>query len=414
MVDVAFEHWRYVFPDEELVRYGSPYFDTQTAGKALLASLSNGAARVTSHAANFDPKQILCANEAFPEAALADPLADLEVWDDWRTGIRSFPYAGRYSKLGIRRQETKTSATSSVGVIGEIMAGVYAQAGIAPWVLVRVIRHWPDFIFYIGGDRYAFVESKAFTGETGVRKSSWLQLPDKLLGECLVTAVQQLNSDPFVQVWGAFTHIEQISPLRLRVIFLELDAGDDHRSEKSKRVLPDAVIAGIAERVLRTSLFRLDERKLKSLEGRRRGIPREERRRFERALTQAAIQELEDILIDHAVKVAVLQSRQAVEQKIRGLVRKAYVAERIEGARLYGALEQARTGNMSRIRAVGTETIYVGSLDREAFAAISASWTSSWESANQPWKQIGEASLWRCGGAVFTIADTEFEGEKFR
>lgn len=414
MISVSFEHWRYVFPDEELVRYGSPYFDTQRAGKALLTSLSSGAARVTSHQASFDPKQILCANEAFPEAALADPLADLEVWDDWRTGIRSFPYPGRYSKLGIRRQETKTSATSSVGVIGEIMAGLYAQAGIAPWVLVRVIRHWPDFIFYIGGDRYAFVESKAFTGETGVRKSSWLRLPDKLLGECLVMAVQQLNSDPFVQVWGGFTHIEQISPLRLRVIFLELDAGDDHRSEKSKRVLPDAVIAGIAERVLRTSLLRLHERELKPLEGRRRGIPKEARRSFERALIQAAIQELEDILIDQAVKVAVLQSRRAVEQEIRGLVRKAYVAERMEGSRLYGALEQAQTGNMSRIRTVGTEMIYVGSLDHEAFAATSASWTRSWENANQPWKQLGGASLWRCGGAIFAIADTDFEGEKFR
>ena len=33
--------------------------------------------------------------------------------------------------------------------MGEIMTGLFAQAGIAPWVLVRVIRRWPDFILYL-------------------------------------------------------------------------------------------------------------------------------------------------------------------------------------------------------------------------------------------------------------------------
>jgi len=96
------------------------------------------------------------------------------------------------------------------------MAGLYAQAGIAPWVLVRVIRHWPDFIFYTGDDRYAFVEAKAYTGEVNEQNGGlWTQIPGDLLSECLMDAVQQLNADPFVKVWGAFTYIEQISPFRL-------------------------------------------------------------------------------------------------------------------------------------------------------------------------------------------------------
>jgi len=414
MVEVAFEHWRYVFKEEELVRYGSPYFDVQTAGKALIGSVGSGAVQVSAHRTTFDPKQILCANEAFPEAALADPLADLEVWDDWRTGIRSFPYPGRYSKLGIRRQETKTSATSSVGVVGEIMAGLYAQAGIAPWVLVRVIRHWPDFIFYIGGDRYAFVESKAYTGDESAQKSACFQLPNKLVGECLVSAVQQLNSDPHVQVWGAFTHIRQISPLQMRVVFLELDASEDRRASRPQRVVPDAVVVGIAERALRTSFGRLGDREREALETRSSSMRKEYRRKLERALIDAALRELEEILLDQDVKVAVLQSRQDIENAVRKLVRRAHVAEHVEGGRLYSALERAQLGNMSRIRAVGTESVYVGSLDAREFAAVTRGWTKSWENAPEPWRRIHTTSVWRCGGAVFAIAGPDFEGSPFR
>ncbi len=99
MIDVTFQHWSYVFSGEELSRYGSRYFSQKTAGQVLLKAMREKATRKSSHQAAFDPKQILCANEAFPEAAIADPLADLEVWDDWRSGSRAFPYPGRYSRL---------------------------------------------------------------------------------------------------------------------------------------------------------------------------------------------------------------------------------------------------------------------------------------------------------------------------
>src|SRR5262249_23610494 len=161
---------------------------------------------------------------------------------DWRTGLRAFPYPGTYSKLGIVEQESKTSASSSVGVLGEIMTGVYAQAGIAPWVLVRVIRRWPDFIFTLRNNRYAFVEAKAFTNGG----PSTHGIPNPLLAECLVTSVQQLNADPYVQVWSAFTNVRQITPLTLHVIFLEMDTNDLRRRANASRVLPDVVVNGLA------------------------------------------------------------------------------------------------------------------------------------------------------------------------
>jgi hypothetical protein len=161
MIHVSFQHWCHVFSDKALIRYGSPHFDSHSAGQALRQEVVDRASQVEDVALQFSEEAILCANEAFPEAAVADPLADLEIWDEWSTGVRSFPYPGKYGRLGIQTQGPKTSSPASVGVIGEIMAGLFAQQGVAPWVLVRVIQKWPDFIFAEHDERYAFVEAKA-------------------------------------------------------------------------------------------------------------------------------------------------------------------------------------------------------------------------------------------------------------
>src|SRR4051794_6577371 len=108
MIDVSFEHWRYTFPDALLARYGSPHYSRKEAGDVYADHVSTSAEQAASVALQFREEQILCGNEAFPEAAVAVPVADLEVWDEWRSGMRDFPYPGRYSKLGITRQDEKT------------------------------------------------------------------------------------------------------------------------------------------------------------------------------------------------------------------------------------------------------------------------------------------------------------------
>ena len=263
MIDVSFEHWAYELPEELLVRYGSPHFDENSAGRALSLEVKRDATRVTSHSMVFQSSQILCGNEAFPEAAVADPIADLEVWHDWRSGIRAFPYPGRYGRLGIRRQEAKTSSPSSVGVLGEIMVGLYSQAGISPWIIVRVIRRWPDFIFYTEATgRYAFVEAKAFTQESSGRSGLSVRIPDALLGECLVKAVHQTNADPFVTVWGSFTDIVQVAPMRLLVTFLELNPPSSKLDFDLPRFLPQPVLVGLAERAISRAIQREDENEI--------------------------------------------------------------------------------------------------------------------------------------------------------
>ena len=97
-----------------------------------------------------------------------------------RMGVRNrvFPYPGKFSRLGLTHQEPKIAAPSSVCVLGEIMTDILLEAMISPDVLVRVIRHWPDFIFFLGHDVYAFIESKAFTQAT---ISGGLQIDSRLL-----------------------------------------------------------------------------------------------------------------------------------------------------------------------------------------------------------------------------------------
>jgi hypothetical protein len=407
-VEVFFEHLRYEFPDEQLIRYGSPYFDIRTAGLDLIKFFRSDVKKISDHTAIFDPRQLLSANESFPEAALSDPLADLEVWDDWRTGLRAFPYPGTYSKLGITQQESKTSASSSVGVLGEIMAGIYAQAGIAPWVLVRVIRHWPDFIFALHKNRYAFVEAKAFNSNGGT--NSAYGIPHGLLAEFLVTSLQQLNADPYVQVWGAFTEVQQITPLTLHVVFVETDTNDARRKALSTRVLPDVVVNGLAERALNTSLHRIDEDYIKFLTEGKARLSGSERRDLEVALISAAMQEVENMLVDQELKVVMLQSRETIEHQLAKLVKKVRPKDGFKTRRLFGAIGAGAPEGLARVRSIGAGAIFASKLSTREYVNVTTEWTQDWEMANQAWATVEHTPIWRCGGALLAISDDNLDG----
>jgi len=180
------------FPEDLLRKYGSRYFSRNEAGKVFTKEIYRQARRVSSLDLTFAAEQIRSGNEAFPEAAVADPIVDLQIWDEWRSGARYFPYPGRYNKLDITKQDKKISSPSSVGVLGEIMADFFAQEGVSPFVLVRVIRRWPDFIFSDRDGNYSFVESKAFTGYPE-RKRTVLRgrVKDYLIIEGALDAAQQ-------------------------------------------------------------------------------------------------------------------------------------------------------------------------------------------------------------------------------
>lgn len=403
-IHVNFEHWRCALRDEWLVRYGSPHFEPSRARQELCARLQDDLHRVSGpvHLA-FDRLQLLAANEAFPEAAVADPIADLEIWEEWNTGVRTFPYPGRYSRLALTSQDGKTSATSSVGVLGEIMAGLFAQVGISPWVIVRVVRRWPDFIFYTPQDqgRYAFVEAKAFTTEPDGGSGLLARVHSNLLGDCAVQAVQQLNADPFVKVWTAFTCVRSISPMHLDVTFVEFDCAEARRQGASHRVLPQALIAGLASRAIWQAASKLKDWELDELRA-RSGRKSDRRRAVDARLSLLASSELEELLMEAGPNAAHSSSRRDLDLEIEHQVSSANYPEQEDGKNFNRARESAFLGRYAEIRPVGQHIIAMRDLRMEERMRLHESWRPNWAAASAP-LQLDDGPAWRCGGAVYRM-----------
>lgn len=413
-VKVSFQHWRHQVASTDLTKYGSPHFSQETAGRALTKAVFFGADLADRHDdVEFDPAHILCANEAFPESAIADPLADLEVWDQWRSGNRAFPYPGRFSRLGIRRQERKVSSTSSLGVLGEVMAGVYAQAGIAPNVLVRCVRRWPDFIFHTGGGHYAFVEAKAFASALDPSGGLPGRIQPSVLAECMVDAVHQLNADPVITVWFAFTYVVSVRPVRLKVTFLEVDADPAHHRSVTARVLPTPVLEHIAECAVELAVEELD-RARPVLRGCEEGPWDEEDADSLRAkIVALADKHIEGLVIDIGLEQAVTQSRKAVEDQIRHQARK--VAKgltssngdsgtgREQSGGFWATSAAGAGGQLERIRSAATRDVVRRYLSPEEQTRVTNEWTRDWGSAPKPFSSTDGVALWRCGGALFGL-----------
>lgn len=77
MIQVSFQHWRHEFTEEILTRCGGPYLSKKEAGAAFMSDIYARAERVTSIESLFSYSHVICANEAFPESAVSDPIADL-------------------------------------------------------------------------------------------------------------------------------------------------------------------------------------------------------------------------------------------------------------------------------------------------------------------------------------------------
>ena len=79
--EVKFEHYELDFNDEVLSRFGSRYFSRKEAEEEIYdRTLQYIRGPIYNSRLTFSPSEMSCANEVFPEAALADPVADLEVW----------------------------------------------------------------------------------------------------------------------------------------------------------------------------------------------------------------------------------------------------------------------------------------------------------------------------------------------
>ncbi|MFC2085675.1 hypothetical protein ACFLRO_00525, partial [Bacteroidota bacterium] len=404
MIPVEFKHYRYELDRDTLVRYGSPHFSAGEVSTHLAGVVaSSGLMPVSSCTLDFEEGHIICANEAFPEAAIADPLSDLAVWSDWRSGVRSFPYPGVYPRLGIIDQGPKTQSATSIGVVGEIMAGLFAQAGIAPWVIVRVIRRWPDLIFLTADGGFDFVEAKAFT--LGARdKPLWDSVPSRLVGDHMHDAVHQLNADASVGVWGAFTRVVDPYPCKLEVTFLEVVAEPVVVSEESANQVPAAVVLGIAQQLTALGVGTLSNEEIEILETRKTA-----RRRVEDRVVENGLR-----FLDQDGTYARIRDRfesnemQDLRKNMRQLARKLSPNEMV-GRYMSSVRSKAANEEWARLRPLATGEISIGNLAMDEVSEITNSWGRNWENANKPYGKRWHTDIWRCGGALFGIGSDQSE-----
>jgi len=421
-IHVSFQHWQYEFSDDLLSRYGSPHFARNDAGSILSKEIYRNAVLGTNVQIPFSYEQILCGNEAFPEAAVADPIADLDVWNEWRSGTRYFPYPGRYSKLGITKQDDKISSPSSVGVLGEIICGIFTQAGISPWILVRVVRQWPDFICAHRNGLYSFIESKAST--TGGLAGNDLQVRvfRNLLGEGAVDAMHQLNSDPFGIVWYGFTRVLEIDPMRLEMTVVELNATENRRRRHPVHVMPIAVVRGLAERALNQAAARLEDEEQKDL----LALRGSQKSSLIQRLRELAEVELEQLVPDASKEHdsageqspsdwdLLLTEVDSLCKKLASKKAKPTETNELVGRRFLKAKNAAAESRLSVLRRTGDRALLLADLPDQEVKYINQNWARCWETANKPWGKIDNVALWRCGGAVVCLGPPDLEGKDIR
>lgn len=413
-LDVSFEHWFCDLNAKELRKWGSPHFDWKQVGQAITEIFRMRGQKRNGGTLTFSRNLIAVANHAYPEAALVDPVADLELWEEWRQGLREFPYLGRYAPLGIFHQSGKTSSASSVGVLGEVLTGRFAESMIAPTVLVRVVRRWPDFILLAeaddGNGRFAFVESKAIGPDAMPRNAlcGGSRVPDTQFAELCEQVVRQLNADPFIEVWGAFTFVRTISPMRVAVTLMQFAAADDKKAQGSRTDMPAPVLSGLAERCLGAAIAQMNDGERADFLGSRRHD--RYRKEVERHLIVGAFAEFHAIVRRELRGAVVIDDEDIapyLEQALTRLPRDLQLpGRRTREAREAGVV----TSRLVAIGSVGAQQIFMANLPESDEHQLPTQWKSDWNGASEPWDVQGGTELWRAGGALFAIGDPNLAG----
>jgi hypothetical protein len=414
-ISVNFEHWTCALNSAELRKWGSPHFDRKTVGEAIGRIFRSRGARSGRGPLTISRDLVAVCNHAYPEAAIVDPLADVELWEEWRLGVREFPYLGRFAPLGIFQQGGKTSSTSSIGVLGEALAGRFAESMIGPTVLVRVVRHWPDFILHAPGTpgRFAFVESKAVGPDGALRLSECGgRVPGTQFSELAEQVVRQLNADPFVDIWGAFTVIRSISPhLDIDFTFVQFSAADDKKSEARRAGIPAPVLSGLAERSVGAAVVTLGEEERVEFLGTPRN--RKYRKETESRLYSFARVEFQSIVSRELGQPSGAEEDVSayLEQAISRLVSDTYLpGQRTREART----SSQSSGQLVVVGNVGGQQILMADLPVSDGDRLRKEWKPELNAAVKPWDVQHDVVLWRAGGAVFAIGNADRGGTPVR
>jgi len=222
-------------------------------------------------------------------------------------------------------------------------------------------RRFPDFIFLQRNGTYAFVESKAFTGNRSVKSHPLEKVPRTEMQECILNAVQQLNADPFIAVWYAFTEIQNIDPIEVSVIFLELTASSGTKDSKKCRFLPEALRKGLAERAVSSATASLED----SAHGQ---LFSASANRQKEQLFDVAAEESRRLIRTTVPETLQADALDSIAKEAKKIAAKLKASPSDEGKRLEAAKKMVAEGRLGTLRSTPSGTLYLVDLTEEQLA----------------------------------------------
>ena len=401
---IEFKYYKGLFPIELAKKYSTPYFQEKEIKNKLLDPLTNNIELEHTNEFEMDEEQFKCGNEIFPESAISDPLSDLNTYDEWRGGRRMFPHKGMYPPFGIEDQLTKIESSVSFGVVGEILAGLFCQSYFAPYVLVRNIRRWPDFIFHKNNSKFVFVESKATASEINER--------NPLDGNFESSTFKEFLSDSMKSILNSETTNVCLSQTRMlgdrsqRVFHLNiLELESDSEKDPSQENFSETVVAGLATQVADQyigSLF--EEGQLDYFES-----SGDEINNHIKNYKKASTYKIQEMLIqknnlkvndgDHSrIKKEVDSKLKDISKKINKLDYKNI------GKNFKGSFS---TGSFKNISSICNKSIFSRQLNDSEESNITSNWSPNWSNSIAPFENSNPPK-WRCSNSILYMGRDDY------
>ena len=221
--------------------------------------------------------------------------------------------------------------------------------------------------------------------------------------------MRQINTDPWVTVWGAFTYIATIKPLRFLVTFVEFRGSDRQSNSDNQRSVPDAVVTGIATQAVVLGCQEIQEQEDSILLG--ENLKKSQKSKnsngidLKSRILAAAHRNLDGLLDKAMPNELIKNTRTSIDKEIDRITSDV-LKEQKKSQNQRPFYEGRRTlakGNTARIRPIGNQMIYMCSLSAEEIDTLDHNWKPDWNRAFQTYSGNDNPLKWRFGGALYWL-----------
>ena len=400
-IQVFFKHYKCLFPLELAQDIIAPYYQIKERKQILMDTLIGNINLEYQNNYQMDDLQFKCGNEIFPEFAVSDPLSDLNTYDEWQNGRRNYPFKGIYPPFGISSQLEKIESSSSFGVVGEVLAGLFSQSYFAPFVLVRNIRRWPDFIFYNNSNKYVFVESKATASEIDINNPKNGDFEKDILSEFVMDAMQSVLNNQSTNICLSQTRISGDSKQRIfHLCILEMECDSSSYSENTS--MPPSVVSGLAYQIVDqyiSSLF--DESGPLEFSY---NIDEKLKYRLKNFYRKKEIESFKEGIYEINSLEVNTKDDQKIDSEIKRIIKKISNKNNLDFKNIGKSLKQSISkGVFQNVSNVCNQSIFYKKMNSKDEQDIMKTWTPDWDQSVKYYKKENNNFIWRCGNSFLYV-----------